>query len=68
MSSNKLRQIAISQDNYLVLKKLGRAGDSFNDVISELLRKALQPDFQVPSRNQIATSDNKPQEEVNTYD
>lgn len=68
MSSNKLRQIAISQDNYLVLKKLGTAGDSFNDVISELLKKVSQSDSQVPPRNQITTSGNQPYEEVLTYD
>jgi hypothetical protein len=34
----KLKRIVISQHNYLALKKLGYAGDSFNDVISKLLR------------------------------
>jgi predicted CopG family antitoxin len=33
----KLRNIAISQDNYQKLKTLGTAGDSFNDVISKVL-------------------------------
>ena len=30
---------AVSEDNYLVLKSLGRAGDSFNDVVTEVLKK-----------------------------
>ena len=40
--------IAVSKENYLTLKKLGRAGDSFNDVITEILKqRSLQTD---PSR------------------
>jgi predicted CopG family antitoxin len=31
--------IAVSEDNYLALKSLGRAGDSFNDVVTEVLKK-----------------------------
>jgi predicted CopG family antitoxin len=34
-----LKQIAVSEDNYFALKKLGRAGDSFNDVVTEVLKK-----------------------------
>jgi len=34
----KLKRIVISEHNYLVLKKVGYAGDSFNDVVSKLLR------------------------------
>lgn len=34
----KLRRIVISEHNYFALKRLGQAGDSFNDVISNLLR------------------------------
>jgi predicted CopG family antitoxin len=37
--SEKLRQIAVSQANYLTLKRLGNAGDSFNDVLTEVLKK-----------------------------
>ncbi|MGI0043738.1 MAG: antitoxin VapB family protein [Nitrososphaeraceae archaeon] len=32
-----LKTISISEDNYRMLKKLGGAGDSFNDVITELI-------------------------------
>lgn len=35
----RLKQIAISPENYDQLKKLGHAGDSFNDVITEILKK-----------------------------
>ena len=34
----KLKRIVVSEHNYLALKKVGYAGDSFNDVISKLLR------------------------------
>ena len=36
--SSRFKRIVISERNYLALKKLGYAGDSFNDVISKLLR------------------------------
>lgn len=39
MTLKPLRLIAVSQENYLALKRLGSAGDSFNDVISEILKK-----------------------------
>ena len=35
----KLKLIAVSSENYLALKRLGSAGDSFNDVLTEVLRK-----------------------------
>jgi predicted CopG family antitoxin len=34
----KLKQIAISEENYFNLKSLGNAGDSFNDVLSQILK------------------------------
>ena len=34
----KLKRIVVSERNYFALKGLGHAGDSFNDVISKLLR------------------------------
>jgi predicted CopG family antitoxin len=39
VSSKPLKQIAVSPENYLVLKSLGSAGDSFNDVITGVLKK-----------------------------
>jgi len=36
---NKLTTISVSHNNYLRLKKFGGAGDSFNDVITEMLRR-----------------------------
>jgi predicted CopG family antitoxin len=41
--NSKLRQIAVSEDNYLALKGLGRTGDSFNDVLTEVLKKVKKP-------------------------
>jgi predicted CopG family antitoxin len=35
---SRLKRIVVSEQNYLALKMLGHAGDSFNDVISKLLR------------------------------
>jgi hypothetical protein len=35
---SRLKRIVVSERNYLALKELGRAGDSFNDVVSKLLR------------------------------
>ena len=34
-----LRNISVSQNNYTALKSLGKAGDSFNDVISALIKE-----------------------------
>jgi predicted CopG family antitoxin len=39
MSSKTLKQIAVSEENYHKLKKLGDAGDSFNDVIDTILEE-----------------------------
>jgi predicted CopG family antitoxin len=36
----KLRLIAVNNENYWHLKDLGKAGDSFNDVITKLLEVA----------------------------
>jgi predicted CopG family antitoxin len=35
---SKLKLIAVNYENYWQLKHLGLAGDSFNDVITKLLR------------------------------
>jgi predicted CopG family antitoxin len=39
MTSNNLKLIAVSRKNYLSLKRLGNAGDSFNDVVTQLLEE-----------------------------
>jgi predicted CopG family antitoxin len=41
---SRLKRIVVSERNYLALKMLGHAGDSFNDVISKLLR--IQRNYQ----------------------
>jgi predicted CopG family antitoxin len=38
-NKHKLTTISVSDENYLALKRLGSAGDSFNDVITEVLKK-----------------------------
>jgi predicted CopG family antitoxin len=40
MSVKTLKHITVDERNYLILKQLGSAGDSFNDVISRLLKKS----------------------------
>ena len=42
MTYKSLKMIAVSEENYLILKRLGRAGDSFNDVITEILKLRSQ--------------------------
>ena len=39
MSNKELKPIVVSLENYEKLRSLGRAGDSFNDVITEVLEK-----------------------------
>jgi len=34
-----LKHIVVSEENFNKLKNLGKAGDSFNDVISDVLKK-----------------------------
>jgi predicted CopG family antitoxin len=34
-----LKNIAISESNYEILKNLGKAGESFNDVLSQLIMR-----------------------------
>jgi len=40
-SHNKLTTISISHENYLILKGLGSTGDSFNDVLTQLLKNRM---------------------------
>jgi predicted CopG family antitoxin len=40
---HKLTTIAVSYSNYLALMKLGSTGESFNDVLTELLKKVRSP-------------------------
>jgi len=41
MKYKDYRHIIITDKNYLILKGLGNAGDSFNDVISTILEEKL---------------------------
>jgi predicted CopG family antitoxin len=38
--SYKMHNIAVDDDNYQTLKEFGKVGDSFNDVITRLIKKA----------------------------
>ena len=48
--SSRFKRIVVSERNYFALKTLGHAGDSFNDVISKLLR--IEKDYQEMKKNQ----------------
>jgi predicted CopG family antitoxin len=57
----KLKHITVNQEVYQKLKNLGKAGDSFNDVITKILRiieeKKLQSDSKVGTEDiQTVTS------------
>ncbi len=56
MSYHKLKNIAVSENNYLDLNGLGKAVHSFHEVITETLKaKMLQSDSRVVPGNQTAT-------------
>jgi predicted CopG family antitoxin len=40
VSVKTLKHITVDERNYLALKRLGSAGESFNDVVSRLLKKS----------------------------
>jgi predicted CopG family antitoxin len=65
--SCKFKNIAISKTNYLVLKQLGRAGDSFNDVISELLNK-LQDGNRLATMHHPAANTQNASENASGYE
>jgi predicted CopG family antitoxin len=62
-----MRHIVVSEENYEKLKTLGKFHNSFNDVITDVLKKAAQSDSQVGAWNQIAAGDNEPQDKAHTY-
>ena len=47
-----LKNIAISERNYMTLKNLGKAGDSFNDVICKLIKEMHHEDQRLNESNQ----------------
>jgi hypothetical protein len=64
-----LKLIAVSEENYLILKGLGGTGDSFNDVVTEVL-KQLECDNKIhymtlrglkPKRAQITSETKAPE-------
>ncbi len=54
--NSRFKRIVISERNYLTLKKLGYAGDSFNDVISKLLR--IEKNYQEMKKQQEQQENN----------
>ena len=59
----KLKRIVVSERNYLALKKLGYAGDSFNDVVSKLLRVYMA--YQEKKKQQ---AEQERQQQANDYE
>jgi hypothetical protein len=50
-----LKHITVSERNYHILKRLGTSGDSFNDVVTEILKR-LQQAQSLPTQGQIAVA------------
>ena len=51
MRLTKFKHIVVDERNYVQLKKLGNAGDSFNDVITEVLAKIGAREEEKQKRN-----------------
>ena len=41
MSSKRLKLIAVDEQNYLILKRMGYTSESFNDVLTRLLKNSM---------------------------
>ena len=41
MSSKRLKLIAVDEQNYLILKRMGYTSESFNDVLTRLLKNPM---------------------------
>lgn len=54
MSVKTLRHITVDEGNYLALKRLGSAGDSFNDVISKLLKTAIITEKEIEKEEKVS--------------
>lgn len=61
-----MKHIVVSEENYEKLKALGRFHNSFNDVITDVLKKAAKSDSQVGAWNQTEAGDNEPQDKAHT--
>ena len=66
----KLKRIVVSEHNYLALKKVGYAGDSFNDVVSKLLRvyRAYQEEKKKQQEAQQQQQENADEESITNND
>jgi predicted CopG family antitoxin len=54
MSVKTLRHITVDEGNYLALKRLGSAGDSFNDVVSKLLKTAIITEKEIEKEEKVS--------------
>lgn len=46
----KLKLIAIDEENYGILKHRGNTGDSFNDVLTGILKESASKSFSIKSQ------------------
>jgi predicted CopG family antitoxin len=46
----KLKLIAIDEENYSILKRRGNTGDSFNDVLTCILRRSASKPFSIKAQ------------------
>ena len=58
MSSKRLKLIAVDEQNYLILKRMGYTSESFNDVLTRLLKNnyLLESDSRVATREKTLTN------------
>ena len=62
---SRFKRIVISEHNYLALKRLGYAGDSFNDVVSKLLR--IERSYQEMKKQQQEEQQQESPEDNSSY-
>jgi predicted CopG family antitoxin len=58
----ELKMISGSRANYQTLKSFGRAGDSFNDVITSLLRIAGTLDVSLKNKEKLQPYNSRPKQ------
>jgi hypothetical protein len=49
----KSRHIVVSNDNHLKLKRLGQFGDTFDDIVTNLLERASKSDLKISEQKKF---------------
>jgi predicted CopG family antitoxin len=63
---SKFKNICISESNYKLLKELGQAGDSFNDVLTKILGPKCNEELDKPFDGDSNMTQNKPIQQFRT--